>query len=302
MQLPLVTVIIPAHNHSKYIEECIDSVLSQEYSSIDLIVIDDGSSDGTDCRIREILRRNPSSFRFLSRENRGLVATLNEGLKIARGNFICELASDDLLLQGSLEKRVDYLLKHPEIGVVFADAYHLFGPSRTKMRLNNGKTGFRSDTHSLSDLLSGKARMLFATGLFRKEVINGIGGFDEDFRYFEDIAIKFHLPLSTQVGYLDEPVMYYRKHGSNTSALQKLAVRREKILALEKMLHLKPVGSVPVIKNELSNEYRRYLKFAIYHAVNAREHAAVFRKARSLSPLSLRTWFYGILGPRKACK
>jgi hypothetical protein len=95
--------------------------------------------------------------------------------------------------------------------------------------------------------------------------------------------------------------MYYRKHVSNTSSSQKLSVRQEKILALEKLLSLKPVGVVPSIKKALSREYQRYLKFALHNAVNTEEHAAVFRKARKLQPLSLKTWCYGMLA-RKGFK
>lgn len=296
-----VSIIIPSYNHQSYVLAAVESVLQQDWPQIDLIVIDDGSTDGSPELLSDFHKKR-GGFRLLLNTNKGLIKTLNEGVNLACGDFICELASDDILLQNSLAKRANYLSEHPEIGVVFADAYYMFGSKKTKRLMNDRKDGFRSDKHSLLDLLSGKAKILFATGLFRKEVITGLGGFDEDFRYFEDVSMWFKLSLSTQIGYLNEPVMYYRKHGLNTSLSQKLSVRREKVLALEKLLHLKTGDATPAIKKALSREYQRYLKFAINHAVNIEEHAVFFRKAIRLHPLSLKTWCYGMLGPRKECK
>lgn len=295
----MITVIIPAYNHVQYIEECIGSVFAQDYPLIDLIVIDDGSTDGTKEVVEKIFNRDFTRFRFISRENRGLIATLNEGIKLARGNFICELASDDVLLPDSFAKRVAYLEKNPEIGVVFADAYQMFENKKTQQRLNNNGKSYRSAAHSILDLIHGKVKILFATGLFRKEVMTNIGGFDEDFRYFEDIAMQFKLSHYTQVGFLDEPVMYYRKHGSNTSSSQKLSVRREKVLALEKLLDSKTYSNDSEIKEALFQEYRRYLKFAIRHVVDPEEYAAIFEKARRLHPLSLKMLYYRMIGPRE---
>ena len=288
---PTVSVIVPAYNHEEYITDCIQSILKQDYPYLDLIVINDGSTDKTDLRIKELLKNNPSRLRYVTKENEGLIKTLNLGLKLAQGEFFCELASDDMLLPGSIRNRVSYLEKNPDIDVVFADAYILEGKTRTTVRASEGKTRFSSSKHTVVDLLKGNARILFPSGMFRKSSLEKLSGFDEDFRYYEDVAIMYKLALDSRIGYLDEPVMYYRKHWTNISSSNKVLVRREKILAFEKLLSLNK-ADVGLTKYFLYREYIKFIKFSIRNNVAKEDVLNVYTKSKKIRTFTVKNHLY----------
>src|SRR5574341_12560 len=120
---PIVSVIIPSYNHEKYVEECIDSVMRQTYPNIELIVIDDGSSDNSDSVIRKSLEKHCHKFRYIRKLNEGVPKTLNLGLKLSSGKYVSIIASDDVMLPQKTEKEVDVFLKSDDnVGMVYSDS------------------------------------------------------------------------------------------------------------------------------------------------------------------------------------
>ncbi|MBI5561168.1 MAG: glycosyltransferase family 2 protein [Deltaproteobacteria bacterium] len=289
-EMPTVTVVVPAYNHEDYVADCIKSILGQDYPDIDLIVINDGSTDSTDLRIREWMKENKCSFRYVSKQNEGLIKTLNLGLGMSKGEYFCECASDDMMLPGSIRKRVEYLQANPVLDCVFADGYLIEGAAKTEKRLfkDNGKTGFRSSEHSIEDILSGRARIFFASGMIKRSVIDALGAFDEAFRYHEDWLLKYQIVIRGRVGYLDEPVMYYRVHSTNTSRGNPLWVREENILALEKLIaaHGEPLRGL--LKQYLFREYLKYLKVGRKNRVDRDRLMEELKKAVKIRRYSLR--------------
>src|ERR1700682_3719270 len=116
-QLPLVSIITPAYNQAAFLPETIESVLAQDYSRIEYIVIDDGSTDETP----EILSRYTGRLLWDSHANRGQTSTINKGWERSHGEIITWLNSDDTYLPGAVSKAVDYFQKHPSIDVVYGD-------------------------------------------------------------------------------------------------------------------------------------------------------------------------------------
>lgn len=84
---PLASIVVPAYNHENYVAECLESVLAQDYPNIELIVINDGSTDSTGQRIEEFLKKNGQRFRYVSKPNEGLVKTLNAGIRLSFGKI-----------------------------------------------------------------------------------------------------------------------------------------------------------------------------------------------------------------------
>ena len=113
---PLVSIITPIHNGAEYLEELIQSVLRQDYSDIEHLIIDDGSQD--DEATLAILRRYPH-LRWWSRENRGQYATMNEGLLAANGEYVCFVSADDVVSQGAVSAVMDFLGERPHYDGVF---------------------------------------------------------------------------------------------------------------------------------------------------------------------------------------
>ena len=123
--LPLVSVVIPCYNHEKYIIESLESVKNETYPHIELIVLDDGSSDDSYEIAVDWIKKNSNSFVnciVKKQENRGVCATMNILIGMVNGKYLTGLASDDKLISGSISKRVKYLEEHEDKLVVFADA------------------------------------------------------------------------------------------------------------------------------------------------------------------------------------
>lgn len=288
---PLVSVIVPAYNHEAYIAECVRSILEQDYPHIDLIIINDGSTDSTDQKVCALAEEYFSRFRYISKKNEGLIKTLNLGLRLAHGEYLCELASDDILLRGSIRKRIEYLVSRPAVDVVFADAFILNEQGRTTERLMVNRKSFRSSEHTVQDLIEGRAKIFFPSGMFRKSFLERLGGFDEDFRDYEDVAMKFQLAIHANIDYLDEPVLYYRRHGSNTSSTNKFSLRKEKVLALEKLLSSYQ-GDERLIKSSLGKEYLKLVKISLTHPATRDATKRTLAKAFKIRPFNVKLWYY----------
>lgn len=289
---PPVSVVVPVYNHEGYIEECVRSVLDQEYPHLELIIINDGSTDRTDQKLRSMLEGSHAQFRYILKDNEGLIKTLNRGLRLAQGHYFCELASDDLLLPGSISKRVAHLEEKPDIDVVFADALLLNERGGSSGRLMESREGFRSSRHAVQDMVEGKATIFFPSGMFRTSFLQRLGGFDEQFRDYEDLAMKFQLALCANVDYLDEPVMYHRRHGSNTSSTHKLSLRQEKILALEKLLCLSR-NDKRTVKRVLSKEYVKLIRLLLTRRPSSRIATRdTIIKAFKIYPFNVKLWYY----------
>lgn len=122
--LPLITVVIPAYNHEKYVREAIDSVLEQTYPNIELLVVDDGSSDRTWKAIREMepaCRARLAATSFSTQKNQGICATLNAMFKAASGEYVFYLGSDDVAKPDALRVLYDYMSGDPECALAVGD-------------------------------------------------------------------------------------------------------------------------------------------------------------------------------------
>ena len=111
--LPKVSVLLPVFNAERYVHAAVSSVLVQTCRDFELIVVDDGSTDAS-LTILQSLAKSDRRIRLLSRANRGLVATLNEMLGLARGELICRMDADDICRPGRIETQVNYLARHPD--------------------------------------------------------------------------------------------------------------------------------------------------------------------------------------------
>ena len=123
---PLVSVVIPCYNHEKYICDCIQSVLEQDYKNVELIIIDDGSKDNSIQQIQSMIsacEKRFVRFEFRNREIKGVAASLNEGLDWAKGKYFTVIASDDLMAKHKIPSLVNHLeSSNNNYGVAFGDA------------------------------------------------------------------------------------------------------------------------------------------------------------------------------------
>ena len=125
---PLVSVLISAYKHERYIEACVRSVLAQTYPNIELIVLDDGSPDGT-AGVLEKLHSEAAArgkpFIFIAKQNSGLSDTLNQALALATGKYICQFGSDDIMLPEKTAKQVAFMEANPDVAVCGGNAINI---------------------------------------------------------------------------------------------------------------------------------------------------------------------------------
>lgn len=220
---PLVSVLIPAFNHERFIRRCLDSVLEDPYPAKEIIIIDDGSTDRTAARIADWVATHCMDIpiEYVRRENRGVAATLNELAVRANGEFLRPGASDDYLLPGGLEAQVRYLLAHPGKGAVIGDSV-VVDQDGNKLH-DSGMCGLHHADKGLYRSDDGIRRAVirhWAIGgpvaLIRKSALETVDRWSEGLR-IEDWDLFLRLAARDALGFVDVSVCAYRLHGANLS-------------------------------------------------------------------------------------
>lgn len=219
---PLVSVIIPAYNHENYIEDCLYSVLNQTYKNIEIIVINDGSTDETEKKIMKVIDGDKNRIHYISQDNQGVCRTLNRGLNIVSGKYIAFLASDDMWLPNRLEKQLRYLEENKHVGFVFSDSKFIFNSEVSDLKFSDYKPILKklfSESHSNRNIYNDLLYENFISAitiLIRKEAIDKVGKFDANID-FEDYDMWLRLSKEYDAGYIPDVLALYRMHGNNIS-------------------------------------------------------------------------------------
>lgn len=210
----LVTVIIASYNHGPYIEQSILSVLNQTYPHIELLVVDDGSTDDSVERIERLQAQHGFDFRV--QRNKGLTHTLNEAIARAKGTLIAPFGSDDIMMPDRIAIQVQYMADKPEVGICAGNIElidsqgELFPEARQRREVPFRRLDFEDM------FLERKPYPPAPTLLIRREALEKVGGFDPDIR-LEDLLIELKV---THAGYfidgLSVVMARYRKHASNS--------------------------------------------------------------------------------------
>ena len=213
---PLVSVIVPSYNHEIYIEECILSIVNQTYKNIELIVIDDGSTD----KSREILKRlqNHYGFALEFQENQGISKTMNRAIRqFAQGKYITGSSSDDFMMPDKIERQVNYMESDPDCSLVFGKVYMVDKESK----VIDGLTVVDPVTDPVRSVqfeeLIERNCIPAPSIMYRKDEWGRCGGYDEN-SLIEDWGLWLEFAHSGKIVYLDEYFAYYRWHGNNLTA------------------------------------------------------------------------------------
>ena len=180
--MPLVSVIMPAYNVAPYLEMAVASVMRQTYPSVELIVVDDGSTDETHSMAQRLQQRWPERIRLLHHENRGLAETRNTAMQTARGKYFALLDSDDAWDPEFLASQISVLEGGQDVDIVTGNA-RFFGGARHGLPCRPNPDGRPEPT--LHTILTDE-EAVFIMSVFRREVFERIGGFSPEFRTNED--------------------------------------------------------------------------------------------------------------------
>lgn len=227
-----VSVLIPLYNRAAYIEETVNSVLSQDYPDVELIVVDDGSTDGGDKLLETyaqrgelILLRHPGNI------NKGQAAALNLALQHATGEFIAVLDSDDLFMPGKLRAQVEFLRAHPQVGLVYGNGKGVDAKGKETYDINYDNRTEKSDPN---DILLDCYFLLPQNSLVRADVYKAAGNFDERLRSGQDHDMLIRLSEHTKIAHQSIDCFRYRRHGDSISATSTETRWRCGLIILEK--------------------------------------------------------------------
>lgn len=222
-EFPLITVLIPVYNTERFVSQALDSVLMDSYPHKEIAVINDGSSDNSEGEIRRWieLHREALPIHHRSRPNLGITRTLNEAMRIAEGSYFALLASDDVLIDGGLTARYEYLKRNPQKLAVIGDCNVV---NECGQKLHDSLLfEYRHGVRELFATNAGTRRQFirhwFGVGpslMFDRRLIDRIGAFDESLKA-EDLDFFLRMSGANLIGFVDAIVGAYRVHGSNTS-------------------------------------------------------------------------------------
>ncbi|MEP9392517.1 glycosyltransferase family A protein [Gordonia sp. VNQ95] len=231
---PSVTVLMPAYNAARYIVEAAESILSQGVDDLELLVIDDGS---TDAGMAELATLADPRIRVISQPNAGLVAALNRGLSEATGHYIARMDADDICPPGRLSAQLQWFAGHPD-GIACGTDYELFGAMSVRVRMPRTDRACR-DRLLLAGCLCGASVMM------RRDVVVREGmRFDADFTHAEDYEFYARLSCHGAIGNVPMIGYLYRIHPAQVSTRHS-AQQRAAHLRIA-LAHAERTGARPV--------------------------------------------------------
>ena len=235
----LVSVIIPAYNHEKYVQETIQSVIDQTYQNIELIIIDDGSKDNTWQKIQEmkdICEKRFVRVHFETKENEGVCKTLNLLLDNAQGEYVALIASDDKYKPNAIEKEIEFLMLNPDYAlcvgdneIIDSDSKLAYWDKKRNLVYQKENAEYLSFAYFLQKILRinflsndfGSFQTLYVGNyipngyLIRKSIFDKIGYYTPD-APLEDWWLMLQISKYSKIKFIDEVLFSYRWHASNT--------------------------------------------------------------------------------------
>lgn len=229
-----VSLIIPCYNLEKYINDAIDSVLSQTFKDIELIIVNDGSKDTSE---ETILLRKPeiektlSAFKYINQKNTGVAGACQTGFKVASGEYLMLLDGDDCLFPTSIEKQIDFLERNQDFAAVRTNGYYMYLDNRNEKQFLFENNIEASDEASIwEDIFFGKKHSLSGGYMIRMSVLNGVYPDREIYlsRYGQNLQFLLVASYHRKVGFIKEPLLKYNiRTDSMTHKIEKEQEKRE---------------------------------------------------------------------------
>lgn len=265
MPQPMVSVIIPNYNYAHYLRQAVESVLAQTYPRVEVVVVDDGSTDNS----REVLAEYAANIRCVHQPNRGVAAARNQGARISSGDYLAFLDADDYWLPAKLERQIEMYRQDPELGLTHCGVEEF-----------NERVGeFRQRTEGLAgwvarELLLFERPVILGGGsalMVPRRLFDEIGGFDERLSTSADWEFCYRMAMRWRVGFVSAVLVKYRLHGKNMHG-DVSAMERDMLLGYEKAFAA-PGNSLASIRRQCYGNLHlmlagsffasgRYMKFA----------------------------------------
>lgn len=213
----MVSVICLCYNQVRFVKEALDSVVNQTYDEIELIIVDDGSTDGSQSAINNWIAEHDDVPFIHLKENEGSTRAFNRGLALASGKYVIDLATDDILLQNRVAEQVKYFEKlDDQVGVIYGDAQYVdeSGHQLDRHFANKRLTASEGDVY---EKLIDTYFIPTPTMMIRKKVLDELGGYDESLAY-EDFDFWIRSARNWRYAYQPKVLTYVRKSRSSLSS------------------------------------------------------------------------------------
>jgi len=291
--LPTVSVIIPTYNGGRYLGATLDSVFNQTLKDLEVIVVDDGSTED----LQGVLRPYAMRLWYVYSQNRGPAAARNLGFKLSHGKYVAFLDHDDLWSLTNLEDKVRILERNPRCGMVYSypDLIDAHGGI-----ISHEHPSFHPSGWVFEDFLKRNRISTFSATLIRREVIEEVGLLDERRALMtcDDYDLWLKIADVAEVHFSPEQDVYYRVHPDNLVNNMDQNLQAHMIVFQEALKNRHSVQAIPV--QELSHIirqhcYEKYHAFAnryYYEKGDYRKACALWWRCLTLKPLELRSWIY----------
>lgn len=211
---PLVSVIIPTHNRAHLLPRAVESILRQTYGAVEVVVVDDGSTDETPSLLASLAAEHGDRLRHMRQENAGCAAACNRGIEMARGDFVAIVGSDDEWMPTAAETLVSTLLEAPDAALVYSPSVEVFAGGTEHVFepvAANAPESF-AIAHFLDTTLRSGAF------LFRRDVVHKVGSVDASLRHAEDWDFVQRVAIIYPVRYSPVPTVRVYHHSENKSS------------------------------------------------------------------------------------
>ena len=281
---PQVSVIIPSYNRAHCVEKAIDSVFEQGNSEVEIVLVDDGSTDNT----RELIQRKyDDRVSYCYQENQGIPGARNTGIKKARGKYIAFLDSDDFWLPEKLQKQLNLFAEHPEYGLVASCCGKIRMDGSYQKHNRWGKSGW-----VLRDLFE-KNFIRTSSVIIRRDCFDKVGLFDEVLLQTQDYDLWLRMAAEYQVGFINESLTVYLDNAKGISTDSLLGrLYRQRVLEKDYLKKLVPEKLYNRRMAQMCNVIGRH-----YIRRGDREKGLRYlKRSRRLSPFRLKYAFYLVRG------
>lgn len=274
---PFVSVIIPTFNRLHLLKETVDSVRSQTYRDLEIVVVDDGSTDGTG----EWLDRQ-DDLHVVRQSNSGIAASRNSGASRARGSWLAFLDHDDLWVPDKLRIQMEFVGGNPDVGLVAARHVRLGKPYRSVARPSWIKGDLLVKVFAESFIHTSSV-------VIRKDVFDSIGGFPTKYRFADEFDVWLRIARDHPVAYVDAPLVFIRFYESNTSH-DRIGVRTDTYDIL--MNHYDPRRIPRRIYLRTMSDHDISFGRAHLKSGDIDEALTWFWRSVTRTPLRMRSWRY----------
>jgi glycosyltransferase involved in cell wall biosynthesis len=291
---------MPVYNAERFVAQAMQSVLDQTFTDFEFIIINDGSLD----RSLQFIQKhgaNDGRVVIVSRPNTGIVGALNEGLSLARGEFIARMDADDVCHRQRFERQIEYMGSHPEC-VAVGSSVVLIDQDDQPIRDMRAET----DHQTIDDLhINARAHAMWhPTVMMRRCILNAIGGYRREYETAEDIDLFLRLAEQGRLANLEQALLRYRLHAGSIGARERVRQAQAACNAAKDARIRRGLGPLPDEGWEddvvLSNpaQHRKWAWWALDggNVATARKHAIRAMSARPLSPESWRVLYCAMRG------